>query len=70
MVTKINDWFQRNGHQNILFLRHTYLEMRFKEVHKDKFSVLKRAQEIQDKEGKRIDLIKTVISKFMADTPR
>ena len=43
--------------------------MRFKEVHKDKFSVLKRAQEIQDKEGKRIDLIKTVISKFvMVDT--
>ena len=44
--------------------------MRFKEVHKDKFSVLKRAQEIQDKEGKRIDLIKAVISKFMVDTQR
>ena len=42
--------------------------MRFKEVHKDKFSILKRAQEIQDKEGKRIDLIKTVISKLNINT--
>ena len=43
--------------------RQTYLEMRFREYDLDKFGILKRSQEIQDKEGKRIDLIKTVRSK-------
>ena len=43
--------------------RQTYLEMRFREYDLDKFGILKRSQEIQDKEGKRIDLIKTVKSK-------
>ena len=36
--------------------------MRFGEYELDKFGILKRSQEIQDKEGKRIDLIKTIIS--------
>ena len=43
--------------------RQTYLEMRFREYDLDKFGILKRSQEIQDKEGKRIDLIKTIKSK-------
>ena len=49
-------------HQNFVS-RQTYLEMRFREYDLDKFGILKRSQEIQDKEGKRIDLIKTVKSK-------
>ena len=48
---------------NVFYLRQTYLEMRFREYDLDKFRILKRAQEIQDKEGKRIDLIKKIISK-------
>ena len=47
----------------IVSSRQTYLEMRFREYDLDKFGILKRSQEIQDKEGKRIDLIKTVRSK-------
>ena len=50
--------------KQLLCCRQTYLEMRFREYDLDKFGILKRSQEIQDKEGKRIDLIKTIKSKL------
>ena len=53
-ICKVKQW---------LCCRQTYLEMRFREYDLDKFGILKRSQEIQDKEGKRIDLIKTIKSK-------
>ena len=48
----------------LLYFRQTYLEMRFREYDLDRFGIMKRSQEIQDKEGKRIDLIKTIRSKI------